>query len=167
MYQLCRFPSRDVRFNVTLSPTSTDSEGPGMLSDVFVSPQPVVRLPYSWIGKSRAPAAGTAIPRDPRRRTASVAATRMRRLRVGICIPSVGGARACPPNKSIASTVPMVAKWTLRHARSAFLPRRRGQLMLFPWRLPNRSHARVVGEREDLGWARRHGARVPRRDAVI
>src|SRR5438046_6214062 len=91
MYQLCRFPSRDVRFNVTLSPTSTDSEGPGMLRDVFVSPQPVVRLPYSWIGKSRAPAAGTAIPRDPRRRTASVAATRMRRFRVVICIPSVGG----------------------------------------------------------------------------
>src|SRR5947207_22546 len=41
MYQLCRFPSRDVRFNVTFSPTSTDTEGPGTLSDVCASPQPL------------------------------------------------------------------------------------------------------------------------------
>src|SRR5436853_4133712 len=65
MYQLCRLPSKDVRFNVTLSPTSTASEGPGTLSEVFVSPQPVLRLPYSWIGRSRA---ASAAPRFRRTR---------------------------------------------------------------------------------------------------
>src|SRR5205823_3865155 len=121
MYQLCRLPSKDVRFNVTLSPTSTAREGPGTLSEVFVSPQPVLRLPYSWIGRSRAASAGTAIPMDPRRRTAKVAATRMRRSKVNICIPPVGGARATPPDKDIAPTARMVAKWTLRRKRAPFI----------------------------------------------
>src|SRR5207249_3160088 len=152
MYQLCRLPSKDVRFNVTLSPTSTASEGPGTLSEVFVSPQPVLRLPYSWIGRSRAASAGTAIPMDPRRRTARVAATRMRRSKVNICIPPDGGARATPPDKDIAPTARMVAKWTFApHTRPRSIPRHCSQLILAPWRLLGPFEIRVVGEREDLG----------------
>jgi len=79
-----------------------------------------------------------------------VAATRMRRSKVNICIPPDGGARATPPDKDIAPTARMVAKWTLRRTRSVFHPRRCGQLILAPWRLLGPFEIRVVGEREDL-----------------
>src|SRR5438094_10417376 len=86
-------PSRDVRFRVTLSPTSTSIRGPGVVKEVFVDPQPPLRLPYKWYVRSRPAAAGVAKEEAAKRRHANVAATRIRRRRDDIASQYMIGIR--------------------------------------------------------------------------
>src|SRR2546427_12433498 len=66
---------REVRFNVTLSPTWMVSGGPGRVTVVFVKPQPAALLPYSVIPTSLAAAAGVENADTPRRAAAMPNAT--------------------------------------------------------------------------------------------
>src|SRR5881396_3802820 len=91
-------PSRDVRFRVTLSPTSTSIRGPGVVKEVFVDPQPPLRLPYNWYVRSRPAAAGNA----------KVAATRIRRRRVDMASHPMVGRRDFLRHKSIGLNGRMV-----------------------------------------------------------
>src|SRR5256885_2827701 len=90
-------PSRDVRFRVTLSPTSTSITGPGVVREVFVDPQPPLRLPYNWYVRFRPAAAGAAKEKVAKRRHAKVAATRILRRKVDMGIPSDGRPTGCLP----------------------------------------------------------------------
>src|SRR6266566_7325893 len=93
-------PSRDVRFRVTLSPTSTSIRGPGVVKDVFVDPQPPLRLPYNWYVRFRPAAAGVA-KEEAAKRHAKVAATRIRRRRVDMASHPMAGRRDVLRHKSI------------------------------------------------------------------
>jgi len=55
-----------------------------VVKEVFVDPQPPLRLPYNWYVRSRPAAAGVAKEEAAKRRHAKVAATRIRRRRVDI-----------------------------------------------------------------------------------
>src|SRR5438445_2384837 len=85
-------PSREVRFRVTLSPTSTSIGGPGVVKEVFVDPQPPLRLPYNWYVRFRPAATGVAKAEAAKRRHVKVEAARTLRRRVARAShPRVGG----------------------------------------------------------------------------
>src|SRR5256884_9387904 len=94
-------PSRDVRFRVTLSPTSTSIRGPGVVKEVFVDPQPPLRLPYNWYVRFRPAAAGVAKAEPAKRRHARVATTRIRRRRVDMASHPMVGRRDVLDRKSV------------------------------------------------------------------
>src|SRR5437660_10333616 len=85
--------STEVRFRVTLSPTSTSIRGPGVVKDVFVDPQPPLRLPYNWYVRFRPAPAGVAKAEAAKRRHAKVATTRIRRRRVDMASHPMAGPR--------------------------------------------------------------------------
>src|SRR5437870_10665331 len=125
MYHRWLRPSRDVRFRVTLSPTSTSIRGPGVVKEVFVDPQPPLRLPYNWYVRSRPAAAGVAKEEAAKRRHTKVAATRIRRRRVDMASHPMVGRRDVLRHKSIGLNGRMVRG---RSARSqgpfgAYAPR--------------------------------------------
>src|SRR5256886_13903117 len=96
-----RFTSREVRFRVTLSPTSTSIRGPGVVKEVFVDPQPPLRLPYNqYVGRFRPAAAGVA-NEEAAKRHAKVAATRILRRRVDMASHPMVGRRDVFRHKSI------------------------------------------------------------------
>src|SRR5438876_4814442 len=97
-------PSRDVRFRVTLSPTSTSIRGPGVVKEVFVDPQPPLRLPYNWYARSRPAAAGVAEAAVARRRHAKGAATKVRRRRDALASHPLVGRRGVLRHNSIGLT---------------------------------------------------------------
>src|SRR2546430_17423161 len=96
-----RLTSREVRFMVTLSPTSTSINGPGVAREVFVDPQPPLRLPYNWYVRFRPAAPGVATAKVAKRRHAKVAATRIRRRRVDMASHPMVGRRDVLRHKSI------------------------------------------------------------------
>src|SRR5947208_224192 len=94
-------PSRDVRFRVTLSPTSTSIRGPGVVKEVFVDPQPPLRLPYNWYVRFRPAATGVAKAEAAKRRHVKLAATRILRRRVDMASHPMVGRRDVLRHKSI------------------------------------------------------------------
>src|SRR5439155_9729302 len=93
--------STEVRFRVTLSPTSTSIRGPGVVKEVFVDPQPPLRLPYNWNVRFRPAATGVAKAEAAKRRHAKVAATRILRRRVDMASHPMVGRRDVLRHKSI------------------------------------------------------------------
>src|SRR5256886_14876339 len=97
-----RFTSSEVRFRVTLSPTSSSIRGPGVVKEVFVVPQPPVRLPYNqYVGRFRPAAAGVAKAEPAKRRHAKSATTRIHRRRVDMASHPMVGRRDVLRHKSI------------------------------------------------------------------
>src|SRR5207253_617075 len=111
-------PSREVRFRVTLSPTSTSIRGPGVVKEVFVDPQPPLRLPYNqYVGRFRPAAAGVAKAEAANRRHAKLAANRIRRRRVDMASHPMVGRRDVSRDKSIGPNGRMVGKSTFAGCR--------------------------------------------------
>src|SRR6266705_1608792 len=105
-------PSMEVRFRVTLSPTSTSIRGPGVVKEVFVDPQPALRLPYNGYVRFRPAATGVAKAEAAKRRHAKLAATRIRRRRVDMASHPMVGRRDVLRHKSIGPNGRMVGKST-------------------------------------------------------
>src|SRR6267143_818645 len=114
MNHRCVRPSTEVRFSVTLSPTSTSIRGPGLVNDVFVNPQPALRLPYRWYVRSRPAATGVARAEATKRRQARLAATAILPRRVDIGTHPVACRRAVPLHKSIGLNGRVVRERTFR-----------------------------------------------------
>src|SRR5207302_8833368 len=76
--------------------------------EVFVDPQPPLRLPYNWYVRSRPAAAGVAKEEAAKRRHAKVAATRIRRRRVDMASHPMVGRRDVLRHKSIGLNGRMV-----------------------------------------------------------